>query len=99
MSQLENLSIFEVIGVAGFVLYVVNYFLLTVNKLNSAQAAYFIINWFAATCVLIGLLNSFNLASAMIQIFWIGISSWGIYVRFGRRAGNTTDMMVKAAAT
>lgn len=97
MAQLEHLSIFEFIGVAGFILYVTNYFLLTINKLTSAQAGYFILNWLASTFVLIGLMNSFNLASAMIQIFWIGISSWGIYVRFGKNRENSTDQMLSAA--
>ena len=34
-----------------------------------------------ASLVLTGLMNSFDLASALIQIFWICISSIGILIR------------------
>ncbi len=73
--------IFEMIGVAGFGLYVLNYTLLTFHRLHSGDAAYFAINLIAAGCVLTGLLVSFNLASAMIQAFWILISTAAIAVR------------------
>ncbi len=87
MEALELTTVYEAIGVIGFILYVGNYALLTFNKLNSEDAMYFILNWVAATCVLIGLMSSFNLASALIQVFWIAISSWGIFIRFSRRSG------------
>lgn len=74
-------EIFDFIGVAGFGLYVLNYTLLTLNKMQSQQVSYFAINWLAASMVLIGLFNTFNLASALIQIFWIGISSVGMVIR------------------
>lgn len=98
MTLPADVSLFEVIGVTGFVLYVINYGLLTVGKLTSQQAGYFMINWLAATFVLIGLMSSFNLASALIQIFWIVISSWGIYVRFARKGANSTDTLVQRVA-
>ncbi len=95
MTLPADVSLFEVIGVTGFVLYVINYGLLTIGKLTSQQAGYFVLNWLAATFVLIGLMSSFNLASALIQVFWIVISSWGIYVRFGRAKQNNTDHLVQ----
>jgi phage shock protein PspC (stress-responsive transcriptional regulator) len=39
----------------------------------------------AATCVLIGLSASFNLAAAMIQIFWMTISVIGIALHLRRK--------------
>ena len=98
MTLPAGVSLFEAIGVTGFVLYVINYGLLTIGKLTSKQAGYFILNWLAATFVLIGLMSSFNLASALIQVFWIAISSWGIYVRFGKKAGNSTATLVQSVA-
>lgn len=74
-------QILNAIGVAGFVLYVLNYFLLTLRKMSSECIAYFAMNWAAATMVLIGLAASFNLASALIQLFWIAISTIGIVIR------------------
>ncbi len=88
MSEIFNTispEVFDAIGVAGFALYVLNYGLLTVQRLKSEQVAYFVLNWLAASLVLIGLMASFNLASALIQVFWIAISTVGIYIRLRRR--------------
>ena len=79
---------FEIIGVVGFLLYVLNYTLLTLGKFNSKDVGYFVFNWIAASMVLIGLIESFNLASALIQIFWIVISTVGIALRVYKRTQN-----------
>jgi hypothetical protein len=84
MSQTFNLispAWFEAIGVIGFGLYVLNYTLLTLHHLTSHSKTYFAVNIIAASCVLIGLTHSFNLASALIQGFWIIISFTAIFVR------------------
>lgn len=75
----------EMAGVAGFGLYVTNYTLLTFHRLHSHDALYFGINLVAATLVLVSLTASFNLASAMIQIFWVFISSTAIVLRLKRK--------------
>jgi len=79
---------FEVIGITGFGLYVLNYALLTVQKLDTEHVTYFVINLLAASMVLIGLMHTFNLASAMIQTFWIAISIWAIVMRIKRGGKN-----------
>ncbi len=90
--EVSNPAIFELIGVAGFGLYVMNYTLLTFHKLHSHDALYFALNLVAASCVLAGLLVSFNLASAMIQLFWVVISTAAIVVRLsGRRAARLIE--------
>jgi hypothetical protein len=71
----------NVIGVIGFSLYVMNYCLLTFHRLTSHSKLYFVINLMAASMVLIGLTHSFNLAAALIQLFWIVISTTAIIVR------------------
>jgi hypothetical protein len=71
----------NVIGVIGFSLYVMNYCLLTFHQLTSHSKLYFVINLMAASMVLIGLTHSFNLAAALIQLFWIVISTTAIIVR------------------
>lgn len=82
---------FDAVGLAGFGLYVLNYTMLTFQKIRSDQIAYFATNGAAALMVLIGLMSSFNLASAMIQIFWIGISAMAIFLR--RRPPPIADEM------
>lgn len=77
-------GLFDVIGVAGFGLYVMNYALLTFQRVRSDQIAYFAINGAAAIMVLVGLSSAFNLASAMIQVFWIAISAIAIFIRLRR---------------
>lgn len=71
----------DLIGISGFVLYVLNYTLLTFRVLDTQHVAYFALNLTAASFVLIGLSASFNLASAMIQMFWICISIIAIALR------------------
>ena len=74
-------ALFEGIGIAGFALYVLTYGLLTFKRITSESKIYFVLNMIAASCVLIGLTHSFNLASALIQLFWIVISCAAILIR------------------
>lgn len=78
-------ALFEIVGVAGFFLYVLNYALLTFRKLASEDTGYFVLNLLAASMVLIGLMHAWNLASVLIQVFWIAISIIAITLRVGRR--------------
>lgn len=71
----------DAIGVAGFGLYVLNYTMLTFRRIRTEHVAYFVINASAAGMVLVGLSASFNLASALIQIFWLIISLTAIVIR------------------
>lgn len=78
-------SFVELLGVAGFFLYVLNYTLLTFRILTGDSLTYFAINFCAASFVLAGLMNSFNLAAALVQIFWICMSTLAIILRLVRR--------------
>ena len=76
----------ECIGVLGFGLYVTAYTLLTLRILPGNSPRYFALNLLAASCVLIGLTASFNLASALIQLFWVCMSLLGITLHLIRPA-------------
>lgn len=78
----------ELTGVLGFGLYVLTYALLTLRYICGHSVVYFTMNLAAAVCVLIGLSVSFNLASAMIQIFWISMSLIGITMQLSRMRRN-----------
>lgn len=78
-------TFFDAVGVAGFGLYVLNYTMLTFQRVKSESITYFVINGSAACMVLIGLSNAFNLAAAMIQIFFICISCVAIILRLRER--------------
>lgn len=82
-----DLTATELLGILGFCTYVSNYTMLTLRIISADCLPYFVINLCAAGLVLIGLSGSFNLASALIQGFWIVISLVGIAVRLRRRRG------------
>lgn len=74
----------EAVGLLGFALYLASYLLLNVGRLSGERCGYAVMNMVAAACVLVSLTQTFNLASALIQISWIAISLFGI-VRMLRR--------------
>lgn len=71
----------QMISVLGFGVYIISYSLLTFNRLTSQCRTYFVLNIFAASCVLIGLNGAFNLAAAVIQGLWIVTSIVAIVLR------------------
>lgn len=79
-------AVLDSIGVCGFVLYVANYTLLTLGWISGDSVHYFVVNFLAAGLVLIGLSANFNLASALIQSFFITMSTLGIAIRLLRPA-------------
>lgn len=81
-----DLPVLEFLGIGGFLLYVTNYTLLSLGKLTSQGTAYFVINFVAAGLVLAGLMQSFNMASALIQMHWIIVSVIAIGCRLQRSA-------------
>lgn len=72
------MNAFELIGVIGFISYLLSYTLLQLGKIKGDSARYTILNMISASLVLISLAESFNLASALIQIAWILISIAGL---------------------
>lgn len=83
--EYEYADICRAVGVIGFLGYVVNYMLLCLRVLTSEHITYFIINIAAASMVLVSLTEEFNLASALIQSFWIVIGLLAIVLRLRMR--------------
>lgn len=86
-----HLSALEIIGLFGFGAYVLAYALLTLSVVTDKGIPYFALNLVAAILVLVGLNHSFNLAAALIQIFWILISTVGIVLRLGQHLPGKGD--------
>ena len=76
----------QIVGLIGAGLYMVNYSLLSLRVLSGDSARYFALNLLAALLVMISLTQSFNLAAATIQSFWVVVSIVSIIVRVRRRA-------------
>lgn len=83
-TTLLDLPVLEILGIGGFFLYVVNYTLLSLGKLTSGDTRYFALNFCAAALVLAGLMESFNMASALIQVHWIIVSIVAVALRLKR---------------
>jgi len=72
-------QLLELVGIVGFVFYMLAYGLLQLGKISSQCYSFTLINMLAAFLVLISLTNQFNLASALIQVSWIAISIVGVF--------------------
>lgn len=84
LAYFSQYSLAEIAGVGGFLLYVFNYSMLSLRRISGDCIGYYVLNVCAASLVLIGLTASFNLASAMIQVFWVAMSTIGIVLRLYR---------------
>ncbi|WP_105201517.1 CBU_0592 family membrane protein [Pseudoalteromonas sp. T1lg10] len=71
--------LFDVIGMSGTFLVVGAFFLLQLEKLPASGLGYNLMNLSGAILLLISLCYNFNLASFVIEIFWIAASLIGIY--------------------
>ena len=76
--QTLHLTASEAIGLTGALIYATGYLLSAYDKLPSQSPAYYGLKLLAALCVLISLAQNFNLASAVIQVFFIAVSLVGI---------------------
>ena len=88
---------FQLIGLVGAGVYIVTYVCLTLGWLDARRMPYFMCNLSAASLVLVGLVNAFNPASAVIQVFFIGVSLVGLW-RCARRGGATDGIAVERPA-
>ena len=72
------MSVFEFAGLAGVVFYLGTYLALQLNVLEGSGYPYASLNLVAAALILVSLIESFNLWSAIIQVSWILISIVGM---------------------
>lgn len=72
------ISAYEWMGHLGVALYLGSYGLLQAGVLRGSGYLYTSLNLAAASMVLASLVVSFNLSSALIQVFWIAISIFGL---------------------
>ncbi len=68
----------NIIGMIGTLFVVGSYFLMQLNKLDPKGLRFNLINLLGALFLLLSLLVHFNLASFVIELFWIAASLIGI---------------------
>ena len=70
---------FDIIGMSGTFLVVGSFFLLQLGKADPTGLKYNMMNLTGAILLLISLCYNFNLASFVIELFWIAASLIGLY--------------------
>lgn len=69
----------NIIGLTGTTMVVSAYIMLQTNVIDSKSLMFNLINLFGALFLLFSLTINFNMASFIIEIFWIGASLIGLY--------------------
>lgn len=76
----------DAVGMTGTFMVVLAYYLLQLEKTNPKGLSYNLLNLTGAVLLLISLCFSFNLASFVIEVFWIGASLIGLWKYFQRQS-------------
>ncbi len=79
--------IIDTIGMLGTLLVVGAYYLLQLERTDPKGLTYNLINLLGAILLLISLYFHFNLASFVIEIFWIAASLIGLWKYLRRQSG------------
>ena len=79
----------NIIGMIGTLLVVGSYFLMQLDKLDPRGLRFNLINLLGAISLLLSLLVHFNLASFVIEVFWIAASLIGIYNHWRKKSDST----------
>ncbi len=74
----------DIIGMFGTILVVLGFFLIQMDKISPKSLTYNLFNLIGAILLLISLCINFNLASFVIEIFWIIASVVGL-INYYRR--------------
>lgn len=76
---------FNFVGTFGVAMILVAYWLLQVEKMSSSGITYSMLNLVGSVFMLISLFRFWNLPSVIIEVFWIGISIYGILKYFKKK--------------
>ncbi len=84
----DSLTFVDAIGSFGALIVVVAYFATQMRMMNSDDLGFPVVNLIGSVLIVFSLMQNFNLASMLIEGFWIIISVIGIIQHFRlRRAG------------
>jgi hypothetical protein len=71
------MTIFDFVGLAGVSTYTLAYALLQLQKMQSTDTRYLVLNTFGSIFLLISLYSSFNLPSFLMQTLWLAFTIVG----------------------
>lgn len=81
----------DLIGLTGVALILIAYFALQTERIQSEDWRFSAINGLGAILIMISLYFTFNLASFVIEIFWLMISLYGLWKAWRRRTTHLQD--------
>ena len=81
----NTITLIDIIGLTGVAIILVTYFLLQIEKITSTSLGYSLLNILGSALIMVSLSINWNLASAVIEAFWIMISLIGVYKYFKKR--------------
>jgi len=73
---------YDIIGTIGVLIIIIAYFLLQINRLSTSHLSFSIMNIIGSIMILYSLSFNWNLASFIIEVFWILVSLIGVYNYF-----------------
>jgi hypothetical protein len=98
MIDTPEVHFLDMVGILGCAFYILNYTTVAIRRFYGESLTYFSVNIAAASMVLLSLTRDFNLASVVIQVFWIGASVTAIAIRLRRRRVPVWDLDQSRAA-
>jgi hypothetical protein len=75
----------DFIGLVGVALILAAYFALQTARLSAEDWRFSAINGVGAVLIMVSLYFTFNLASFVIEVFWLAISAYGLWKAWKRR--------------
>ena len=78
ISEMLQLTWFDLAGFIGVLLIVVAYLLLQLDKLPSVSSSYSLLNACGALLIIVSLIFEFNLSAFIVEVFWFFISLLGL---------------------
>jgi hypothetical protein len=74
---MSNFGLFDVVGIAGVVVYVAAYFCVQMLNHSPTGRLAVALNVIGPLCLLVSLAGAFNLASFLSQCFWLALTLIG----------------------
>lgn len=90
-----NLGLVDVIGSFGTVMVVTAYFLTQARLLDAARWEFPTINLVGSLLICLSLYYNFNLASVLMEFFWILISIFGVWQSLRTPRGGMDDGLAR----
>ena len=80
-------EVHDMIGLTGVGLILISYLLLQIQRIESQDLVYSLMNLAGAAFILISLSSEWNLSSFVVELFWLLISAYGVltWIRNRRR--------------